>query len=128
MRNTRRSAVVSGILVLLSVVLIAGCNNPTTVEPSYQPSALSTQESACPTIDQICRSIANEIAQSCPLTDIYRNWGEENSCHKTLLAQLLDSYKDCLTGDQLSEVRDCVFENLIMRLPRDGKGLDPFQV
>jgi hypothetical protein len=112
MRNIRRSTGVSGLLVLTSIVLIAGCNSPTAVEPGYQAPALSTQETPYPTMDQICNSIANEIESLCPRVYPYRNWGEENSCVKTLMAQLLGSYKDCLSGDQLSEVRDCVFAHL----------------
>jgi hypothetical protein len=123
MRNTRRSAGVVGLLVLASIVVIAGCNSPTDVEPSYQTPALSAQEAPCPTADLICNAITNEIESTCPRTFPPRNWGEENSCRRTLLAQLLDSYKDCLSGNQLSEVRDCVAVQL--GLPNAGDQKNP---
>ncbi len=125
MRNIRRIAIMSGLLVVASIVVIAGCNNPTSVEPSYQAPAVSTQETACPTTDQICGYIAGQIDRLCPRTYPYRNWGEENSCEMTLLAQLVDSYKDCLSGDQLSEVRDCVFQKLASRNPTGRRGPTP---
>ncbi|UCG50939.1 MAG: hypothetical protein JSW58_12160, partial [Candidatus Latescibacterota bacterium] len=59
-----------------------------------------------------CESIADEIESVCPRTFPYKNWGRENSCVKTTMGQLLDSYKDCLSGDQLSEVRNCVLAEL----------------
>jgi hypothetical protein len=128
MRNTRRSAGVVGLLVLASIVVIAGCNSPSDVEPSYQAPALSAQEAPCPTMALICNSITNEIESTCPRTFPPRNWGEENSCRKTLMAQLLDSYKDCLTGEQLSEVRDCVAAQLGLPNAGDQKGPDPHEM
>ena len=126
MRNIRRSAGVSGFLVLAAIVVIAGCNNPTTVEPTYQAPALSTQETACPTIEQICTSIVNEIETLCPEEYPYKSWGDENSCHKTLLGRMLDSYKDCLDGNQRSEIRACVWAELgLATQGRAGKGPVP---
>ena len=126
MRNTRRSAAV--FVALLASLVIAGCNNPTPVEPSYQAPALYTEETPCPTMDGICVSITNEIESTCPRTFPPKNWGEENSCRKTLMAQLLDSYKDCLSGDQLSEVRDCVASQLALPDAGDNKEPDPYQL
>jgi hypothetical protein len=128
MRNTRRSAGLVGLFVLASIVVIASCNNPTDVEPSYQSPALAVQETPCPTFAQICNAITNEIESTCPRTFPPRNWGEENSCRVTLLAQLLDSYKDCLTGQQLSEVRDCVAAQLRLPNAGDQKGPDPHEM
>jgi hypothetical protein len=128
MRNNRRSASISGLLVLASIVVIAGCNNPTAVEPRYQAPALSMQEDPCPTMDQICTAIADEIKAVCPSPYPYKSWGEENSCVKTTMGRLLDSYKYCLSGDQLSEVRDCVFEELGRVSVGSGKGHIPHEL
>jgi len=125
MRNFHRSAGISGLLVLASIVMIAGCNNPTPVEPSYQAPTFSTQEDPCPTIEEICTSIVDQVESLCPRPD--RNWGQENSCRKALVAQLLDSHKDCLTGNQMSDVRDCVVEKLGLGNAGDRKGPDPHQ-
>jgi hypothetical protein len=126
MRNIRSSAGVFGILALATIAF-SGCNNPTPVDTSYDSTTLYTEETLCPTIEEICTSIANDIESMCPRTIPPRNWGDENSCRKTLMAQLLDSYKDCLTGNQLSEVRDCVELELRMRTEGDYKGPDPYQ-
>ena len=129
MRNTRRSTGVSGLLLLVSIVVIADCNSsPTAVEPADHSPTLTTQEYPCPTLDQICKSIADEIESLCPRTYPYKSWGEQNSCVKTLLGRLLDSHKDCLSGDQLSEVRDCVFEELVLTSKRDGKDPVPHEL
>jgi hypothetical protein len=127
MRNTLRSAGAVAVFVLASFT-VSGCNNPADVEPGYQAPALSTQETPCPTMMEICTSITNEIEGTCPRTFPPRNWGEENSCRRTLLAQLLDSYKDCLTGNQLSDVRDCVAAQLGLPDAGDQKGADPHQM
>jgi hypothetical protein len=129
MRNVfRRFAGVTGVLVLASVVVFGGCNNPTPVEPVDQTSIIYTEETPCPTLDLICNTIANEIESLCPRAFPYRNWGEENSCVKTLTAQLIDSYKDCLTGEQLSEVRDCVQHELALRAAEGSRDEDPCQL
>lgn len=128
MRNNRRSAGVVGLLLLASIVVVAGCNSPTPVEPGYPAPALTAQEAPCPTMAQICNAITNDIESTCPRTFPPRNWGEENSCRKILMAQLLDSYKDCLSGNQLSEVRDCVSVQLGLPNTGDQKGPNPQQL
>jgi hypothetical protein len=128
MRNIRRSAGVTGLVVFAFIVVVAGCNSPTTVEPSSQVPALSVQEDPCPTVDQICTAVAEQISAQCPHPYPYRNWGQENSCVKTLMAHLLDSYKDCLSGDQLSEVRDCVCYELALDRQGDRKGPAPHEM
>jgi hypothetical protein len=128
MRNIRRSAGVSGLLVLASIVVFAGCNSPTAVEPTHQDPVFSTQEAPCPTVYQICTSIVDEIERVCPVEYPYKSWGDENSCHKTLLGRELDSYKDCLTGNQFNDVRDCVYEKLgIVSTGNIGKGPVPHE-
>jgi len=129
MRNFRLSAGVLGLLVIASIVVVAGCNSPSAVQSSDQAIPLFTQENACPSMDQICRSIANELNSLCPQIEPYKNWGEENSCAKTMIAQLLDSYKDCLSGDELSEVRDCVWETRPRSIQgRAGKDPAPYEL
>jgi hypothetical protein len=124
MQNIRRYAGVLGLFVFASIILIAGCNNPTPVEPVYPTAALATQESPCLTFDQICATISNQLENLCPRARAYKNWGDENSCVKTTIAQLLDSYKDCLSGEQLSDVRECVYQELSSRNIGDNKGPD----
>lgn len=123
MRKVHRTA--GALLVFASIVALAGCNgSPTAVDPDYS-AVLPVQETICPTIGQICNAICFEIESTCPAP--YRSWGDENSCQRTLLAQLLDSYKSCLTGNELSDVRDCVYEKLGTVNVPDGKGPIPHQ-
>jgi len=110
MKSARRVVGVFAVVAVISIVAVTGCNSPVSVAPVEQIAPTYGVSVDCPTIEQICRLIVQELDIQCPRTKDYRHWGELNSCEKSTIGKALEPYSECYTGEELKEIRDRVFE------------------
>jgi hypothetical protein len=110
MKSARRVVGVFAVVALISIVSVTGCNSPVSVAPAEQITPAYGVTIDCPTIEQICQMIVQELDVQCPRTKAYRTWGELNSCEKSTIGKALEPYNDCYTDEELKDIRDRVFE------------------
>jgi hypothetical protein len=106
MKKNQRVAAALCILLLASAGVFVGCSSTTSVdtEDSFATPQL-VQSVSCPPMEAVAEAIAAELDENCPRTVSYRNWGQENSCEKRTIGQMLDQYEGCFSDAELKLLR-----------------------
>jgi len=110
MNKDNVTAVRLGLLFVATVLVLSSCNTPANVTTADEPAAALTksQPTICPSIEDVCDAIVDELNQNCPINYHYRNWGDENSCEKSTIGKALDDYDGCYTKEELKDIRECI--------------------
>jgi hypothetical protein len=98
-----------GLIVTLCIVIpaVLGCNSPASVDSNNTApaSAFYAEPVACPSVEAMAQAIVNELNVNCPMSREYRHWGEQNSCEKRNIGQMLEAYEGCYNEEELKEIR-----------------------
>lgn len=111
MKNYRRSTAILVVVILASAAMFVGCSSTTSVDTNDAVTAPTFELStSCPPMESLAEAIAIELNTNCPITTPYRNWGQENSCEKRTIGQMLEGYESCYTEAELKELRTLVLQ------------------
>lgn len=111
MKSDRQNIAALAVIILAGAGLFVGCNHPTSVDATASdvPVFAKHPKVTCDPMDEVIDAIVEELNANCPQTEPYRNWGQENSCEKEIIGDILDYYSGCFSGEELKLIRQSVF-------------------
>ena len=97
--------------LLVSVCVLSSCNSsPVGVSTTDSFNATQSSKVDCPDKELLAQQIVDVLDKNCPRYFPFRHWGAENSCEKSTIGKMLDSYKGCFSGAEMKEIRARIHE------------------
>lgn len=132
MKFDRQLTAALAVIISVGVGGFVGCNNPASVDDTGTVAPVySKSQQTCPTIDELVDAIVEELNANCPITEVHRNWGQENSCEKGIIGNMVDAHQGCFSGPELKIIRQKVFairnappSETRLRDPRNPQDID----